>query len=459
MTAQRWWDAAMVTVSVVLSALVLLLNHPIGSNELGVLVVAGVVLVAYFSWGRRYLDGRGSLPGLLYAGVLLVSLAIGISYDPNYAFMQVVVFPTLWVISRSRRQEVALNVLAIVPVTIGYGLYFGPAGCAAGFGVGILSVAFSLALGAWISGVERAGAERSRLLDELLAVQDQLAAANRDAGIDSERGRLAREIHDTIAQSLTGLVMVAQRAHADLEQATDATHGSAALARATADVELIEHMGRDALTEARGLVAAISPVRVESTLAEALGRLAERFERETGVVVHTDMAALGASGATPGDSAAAPLGQELEVVLLRCAQEALANVRKHARAGAATVAITRTAHEVMLTVSDDGVGPADAHTRPSASGFGLAGMADRVMLVGGTVLLSAEEPRGTRLTVTVPHAEHVDTERVHSETERYESVHPESVHSESARSESVHSESAHSETAHLDRQPRNETPA
>lgn len=402
MTTQRWWDAAMITVSVLLTLVVVLLKQPVDSRELGMIAVVGVVLVAYFSWGRRSINEHGSVPGLIYAGLLLVCLAVGIGLDPNFSFMQVVIFPTLWGVSGSMRQAVTLNLLAIIPVAIGYGLYFGLAGLPSGIGVGVLSVGFSLAIGSWISSVERAGEERSRLLDELLAVQDKLAAANRDAGIDSERGRLAREIHDTIAQSLTGLVMVAQRAHADLERASDAAGASTSehLVRATADVELIESMARDALTEARGLVATISPVRVDSTLVDALGRLAQRFERETSVVVRTDLSGLN------GEGVGSSLSPELDVVLLRCAQEALANVRKHAQATTASLVIARTDGTIALLVTDNGIGPAhglrgeDAPTL--ASGFGLAGMSDRLALVGGTVRLDAAHPTGSTLTVTIP---------------------------------------------------------
>ena len=376
-------------------------------EEWGVIAVIAVVLIAYFSWGRRTLDGSGSLAGLLYAGVLLASLAVGIGLDPTFSFMQVIVFPTLWVISCNTRQAVVLNLVAIVPVAVGYTLYFGVDGLPSGIAVGALSVGFSLAFGSWIASIEKSGAERSRLLDELMAVQGELAAANREAGVDSERARLAREIHDTIAQSLTGLVMVAQRAHGDLERATDAAGDASAsehLVRATADVELIESMARDALTEARGLVAAIAPVRVESTLAEALGRLADRFQRETGVVVLNDLAALGAGA---DGTATAPLRAELEVVLLRCAQEGLANVRKHARATAASVQISRGENAIILVISDDGVGPggaasAQGGTAQASEGFGLAGMADRLALVGGSARLEAALPRGSRLTVTVP---------------------------------------------------------
>ncbi|SDR71676.1 sensor histidine kinase [Microterricola viridarii] len=408
MTSRRWWDAAMIAVAALLIAVTVLWDQPDAGGEWGVLAVLAVVLLCYFSWGRRYIGGDGALPGLLYAGVLLVALGVGIALDPTFAFLQIILFPSLWVLSGSTRQAVVLNLLAIVPITLGYWAYFGPSGILSGLGASVLAVAFSLSLGAWITSIERSGAERARLLDELLAVQGQLAAANREVGVDSERARLAREIHDTIAQSLTGLVMVAQRTGSALARVTDADPADAsasvsALAGARADVELMESMARDALTEARGLVAAIAPVRVESTLAEALDRLAERFERETGVQVRTELAALApAAAAAGGGGASGALGAELDVVLLRCAQEALANVRKHARAGTASVGISRSAGQVVLTVDDDGVGPSHSPDAGAGTGFGLAGMTERLALVGGTVRLEQASPRGSRLTVTIP---------------------------------------------------------
>ncbi len=222
MTSRRWWDAAMIAVSALLVVLTTVVDQPAAGGEWGVLAALGAVLLAYVAWGRRHLNGEGSLPGLLYAGVLLVALGLGIAIDPTFAFLQIILFPTLWVLAASTRQAVLLNLLTIVPITLGYWAHFGPSGILIGFGAAVLAVAFSLSLGAWITSIERASAERARLLAELLAVQSELAAANREAGVDSERARLAREIHDTIAQSLTGLVMVAQRTGGELARVADA---------------------------------------------------------------------------------------------------------------------------------------------------------------------------------------------------------------------------------------------
>ncbi|MET0481246.1 MAG: ATP-binding protein, partial [Mycetocola sp.] len=127
----------------------------------------------------------------------------------------------------------------------------------------------------------------------------------------------------------------------------------------------------------------------DGSLADTLARLGERFTRETGVTVTTD--------ATHTE-----LPRDLEVVLLRCAQEGLANVRKHADARAASVTVVQTTGSISLRITDDGRGlggfqPSDEY------GFGLSGMRDRVGLVGGTLTVAdAATGSGTELTVTIP---------------------------------------------------------
>jgi signal transduction histidine kinase len=101
------------------------------------------------------------------------------------------------------------------------------------------------------------------------------------------------------------------------------------------------------------------------------------------------------------------LDRELEVVLLRCTQEALANVRKHARAARVRVTVAADSAAVTLEVSDDGVGPGEAV--PGRGGFGLAGMRDRVALVGGRLAFGPGSTGGTVLRVTVPRADDAES--------------------------------------------------
>lgn len=392
MVNTRWWDLAAVAVTAV-TVIFTLIEPPYGPNEWGALATAAVFLAAYFGYLRGRIGGEDPVHHLVGTAVLAVLLGVGTAFDASFATMQSFAYPYIWVTAPSTKRAIVANVCMAAAVAAGYATHFSsdPAtGIVAGIGVGTLSLAFSLALGLWITHIASIGEERARLFDELQAAQGQLAAMHRDAGVIDERARLAREIHDTIAQSLTGLVMVAQRTGTRLAP----VDGDAA-ASARADVELIEQMAREALTEARGLVASLAPVEPGAGLSDALGRLARSFERETGVQVTVS-------------SDVAELGRETEVVLLRTAQEGLANVRKHARAAHATISVLAAPGEVVLTVTDDGVGPGSA--APGESGFGLAGIRDRAALVGGSFSIEAGPSGGTVLRVGIPRSE-ADTSR------------------------------------------------
>ncbi|MBT2500807.1 sensor histidine kinase [Agromyces sp. ISL-38] len=380
-----WWDLAAVAVTAV-TVLITLREPPYGPEEWGTWIVLGAFLVFYAAYARWFIPGAG--PGapmghfIVIAVVFAAIIGFGCGFEPAFAIMQTFIYPFLWFSSPGTRSAIAANLLIAVALAVGYAVLDGPGDIFSGVPTALFSVGFSIALGLWITRIAEHGEERGRLLDELQAAQGQLAVMHRDSGVLEERGRLAREIHDTIAQSLTGLVMVAQRAGNRLEP----LEGEAA-ASAHSDVELIEQMAREALTEARGLVASLTPVESEAGLADALRRLATSFERETGVRV---------SVAADADA----LDRELEVVLLRCAQEGLANVRKHARAEHATIEIAAGPAEVVLVVRDDGVGPRGAV--PGEGGFGVAGMRDRVALVGGEFAFGPGATGGTVLRVVVP---------------------------------------------------------
>lgn len=392
MLNRRWWDAAAIAVAVV-TVLFGLTDPPYGPPDYGAWAVAGVFLVVYFAYLRGRLDREDPTQHVVITIVLSAVVGVGVAFDPGASILQAFAYPFLWVTAPSTRRAIVANVGLAIALLVGYVVHFGWGGVVAGVAVAGLSLGFSLALGLWITHIAAIGEERARLLVELQSAQGQLAALHRDAGVNDERARLAREIHDTIAQSLTGLVMVAQRAGNRLDGSDDASQGTAA---ARADIELIEQMAREALTEARGLVSTLAPVSADGGLTAALGRLGAAFERETGVRVAVDADASG-------------LDRELEVVLLRSAQEGLANVRKHA--GASRVAITvadRGAHEVVLTVRDDGAGPSPAAqgaSSPAPAGFGLAGLRDRAALVGGTLEFGPANGGGSLLRVTVPRKE------------------------------------------------------
>ncbi len=149
---------------------------------------------------------------------------------------------------------------------------------------------------------------------------------------------------------------------------------------------MLEESARTALEESRTLVAAGAAGVANDGLGAALHRLGERFTRETGIPVMVD-------------APDCPLDRDAQVVLLRVGQEALANVRAHARATSARVALHVDGRCVVLRVADDGVGfDADAPT----AGHGLRGLRDRLALAGGTCVVTSTPGTGTAIEASVP---------------------------------------------------------
>ncbi len=154
---------------------------------------------------------------------------------------------------------------------------------------------------------------------------------------------------------------------------------------------MIEEVARENLGEARALVAAFAPVGLDgATLADAVRRLAGRFGAETQIAVQVMV---------QGDLTG--LTRDREVVLLRSAQEALANVRRHSGAGSATVLLAGSDDRAMIEICDDGKG-FDVWAKDQPLGFGLRGMRDRAQACGGELVLISAPGQGSRVSVRVP---------------------------------------------------------
>lgn len=379
-TSLRWWDVAAVAAAVLVVALGLIAATDGARSSWGTVAVLLALLALYAAVGRPALRNNRHWTHALTTALAAALMAVAVWYHPVFATIQIFLYPLVWMTAVSVRSAIVANVVFSSGVVVGHLLRSGMAGLSEGLITAALSLGFSLVMGAWISRVEMVSQERAELIARLQSVQQELALAHRDAGAVAERGRIAREIHDTIAQSLTGIVMVAQRTR---DRAV-ALGGPGT--RLAADVGVIEDLARDALGEARGLVTVLSPVTLDTTLVDALTRLGERFARETGVRVEVDVEAVG-------------IGREREVMLLRAAQEGLANVRKHSRAESVRIEVVAETDRVRLTVTDDGVGPAGA---VDSSGFGIGGLRDRLAPAGGSVELGAGGSGGACLTVTLP---------------------------------------------------------
>ncbi len=372
MTFNRWWHVA-VLAAAALEVGVLLLAELRPPLLVAGLAIIGVMLVTWMLVASRKTETRGAALALVI--VMILVAGAGTAITPAFATIQFLAYPLMWTLCGRLRNAIIANVA--LALAVGVGFIFSR-GSDPGELIEIaltvaLSLGFSLAFGLWISHYANESEARQRLLEKLTATQDRLAAVNREAGVVAERERLARDIHDTIAQDLTGMVMLAQRAR----QETDATAREALL-------EQLEDTALEALTDTRALVADGAPAALDAGLVAALERLTSRFEQETNIPV-----ALDADGAG--------LDRPAEVVVLRCTQEALSNVRKHS--GAPTASVTLSHGTLIISDTGRGFDP----TAPT-NGFGLSGMRDRLALVGGSLDV-VSGASGTTLTVSLPVAE------------------------------------------------------
>ena len=235
-------------------------------------------------------------------------------------------------------------------------------------------------------------AEANHRLEEMITentgLQAQLLTQAREAGAGDERQRMAREIHDTIAQGLTGIVT-------QLEAAQQTTHDAERERR----IDNAKRLARDSLAEARRSVQALRPQALEnSRLPEALADEVARWSVTSGVTGEVE---------TTGETRA--LHPEVEVTLLRVAQEALANVAKHAGASRAGVTLSYMEDVVSLDVRDDGTGFAAAERNghlagetPVSGGFGLIAMRQRVTRLAGQLEIESEPGAGTAVSASLP---------------------------------------------------------
>jgi signal transduction histidine kinase len=243
-----------------------------------------------------------------------------------------------------------------------------------------LFVAAGLLLVAYFATVVRQSRERQQLIDELQRTQEVLAEAERQAGVVSERQRLAREIHDTLTQGFASIVMLLEAAATSLpSEASGNRHVERALQTA-----------RDNLAESRRVVWAMHPAALaDASLAEALRRLTTELSQDTGI--ETEMKVTGT-----------PLGLVVdeETAVLRVAQEALSNIRKHAEATRVTVTLSYMDDAVALDVQDNGVGFASHETR--SRGAGLRTMRERAQTLGGTLAVESSPAEGTTVAFEFP---------------------------------------------------------
>lgn len=279
----------------------------------------------------------------------------------------------------------AITIMSVVRETVlrGEPVSFRDPSLLALVGTGIVGIT----IGLYISSIVRQSGERQELIQKLESSRADLAeAAHREAVLE-ERERLAREIHDTLAQGFTSIVIHLETALSEMERLPDAPGRER--------VQVAADTARRNLAEARRVVRDLRPDILETTsLVQAIKRTAARWTSEHGIPTTVDVAG------TPIE-----LGGDREVALYRAVEESLANVLKHARASSVDIGLQFADGSVTLTVTDDGDG---IGSRPDANpaGYGILGMRERAEALGGSVRVSSSLGPGTTVHVALPRMEH-----------------------------------------------------
>jgi signal transduction histidine kinase len=373
-TGTLGWDAFYLLVFI--AVLVVVLVSTPGST-----IAAGTAMAIMIPWylflGRPLWTGRRAsrTRALIYVTGLFSLFGAAQSQNPDAWFLAFAFAPQFYSFLDRRTAMwlgIALNFTAAALLVARY-----PSGATAAvaFAIAAAGGGFSVFYGGWVNRIIDQSAERADVIDELEATRAELAAAQHQAGRLAERQRLAADIHDTLAQGFTSIVMLIQAAQADL----DGSHPQAAR-----HLDLAAQTARENLAEARALVAGLAPELEGGTLADALRRLCQAPGADAGFALY---------------GIPRPLPMATEVVLLRVCQEALANVRKHAGAQTATVRLTYERDAVRLEVSDDGAGFDPDRV---SGGYGLGGMRARVTEAGGTLTVDSSPGAGTGVSAMVP---------------------------------------------------------
>jgi two-component system NarL family sensor kinase len=225
-------------------------------------------------------------------------------------------------------------------------------------------------------------------LDLLATIADQVGIAIERARLGEqsieharadERSRIARDVHDTLAQGLTAVALHIEAGLSHLEPRN----------RARPSLRKALDAARQSLDEARRSIRSLRASTLEHRpLPEALGALSRQFTADSGIRVRTAIADVG------------PVPADVESEIFRIASEALTNVRKHAGAREASLRLDAARGRLRLTIGDAGAGFRVRGAR--RRGFGLVGIEDRARMVRGRATIRSAPGRGTTVTITIP---------------------------------------------------------
>jgi len=387
-----WLWKALFYAAVMGSTWLMLLDDNRKAQIWAALLLTGVLLL--WHWGGMKLayrksddvDDRAGFLFIVFIGIIVLWFAL-VNISSAYYFTLFGLFGLIF-----RHLPLRYGVIAVLILT-GFIIYEQLAGATFSLAnptiwIFLFTALGAIILGVWITAIIGQSTRRRQLIEQLEATQAELAAAERRAGILEERQRLARDIHDTLAQGFTSIVMHLEAADQALPDDLDTLQKHLDRARGTA---------RTSLEQARRVVHALRPHLLDQrSLPDAIERTAVRWQEETGIPLTTTIT---------GDPV--PLHPDIEVTLLRATQEALANIRKHAQATVVQITLSYIDDVVVLDVQDNGVGAGaagsdEAAASPLSGGYGLQAMRERAEQCGGSVTLESEPGEGTTIVVSIP---------------------------------------------------------
>lgn len=356
-------------------------------------VIAGVAILACHTIGTVLPSGTGSGQAVRWwlAGFAVVWVA-AVAVSAEFVWIAFL----LWLLAGHLlpvRWGLALSALVLAVVIVAPILHHGGTNYATVFGP-LIGGVFAYGISRGYLQLFRDAAERERLVAsltraqaEMAGLQDELALVQRETGAVAERTRISRDIHDTIAQALSSIRLLA---HAGAGRTTDPD--------AARTLHQVEALSGDSLADVRRIVAALAPAELEhNALAAALHRLLDRARDEAGLEAELHV-----------DDGLPTLPTELEVALLRTAQSALANVRQHAHATRVVMSLIDSGGAVRLDIIDDGAGfdvPAWEQSPEAGSGsssYGLRFSRARLRELGGGIDIESAPGEGTAISVHLP---------------------------------------------------------
>jgi signal transduction histidine kinase len=387
---KRGWELLLVLTVLVPVVYAAFTPRPVGEKALLITLLLAIIPVRFLI-GRPMIARGSTWGGLLYLTLLVALFTPVVVLEPAATFALFGLCPQCFMALPKGNQAV-YGVILLCLAPMARFLAEGPTLDTAFnvLTVTTITVFFSSVFGVWMNRITAQSKERAELIDRLEASRAEVERLSAERGALAERERLAGEIHDTLAQGFTSIIMLIQAAQAQPDP--------------TRHLALAVETARENLAESRALVAALTPAPLDgSSLDEALGRIVGRLGEELGVFAEFEVTGV-----------SWPLPPRVEVVLIRAAQEGLNNVRKHAAASRVSVTLEYGDDAVTLRVRDDGRGitPADM-----TKGYGLGAMRTRVEQAGGTLAVTGEPGAGTELVVHLPERHPVCQEETASHEE------------------------------------------